>query len=452
MADTRLTDKGELTSVAVGDKLEVVDISDTSANAAGTTKWITKDNLVGTPFGGASTDLTDVDETTLDGNEGKVLIVTVDPSTTPNTRKLNFQRLPTYQDLYGGNAIIKGGILFRGTLLYTVWATNYVIGGRYFSTAVTADVTVSNGDATHPRIDVFCVEIDINEPPNASIVIIEGTPSASPVKPTVNLRQQVEVSFRTVAASESTDPTTVTEVIYNENTGEPSEWDLTDTPTGANMADTTDPKVGTYAITLPALTTDVLEFTKASLYTIPKDGSIAFWMRIALGLTPKSKVQIQLRENSTGFYHLWSSKIVDMLEYGFSSSNAGWQLVQIPIDSFSANTRTQTQFDEFEMVFDYTPILEIDWIVLQSDIITPVNNPITEIIAGTGIAVDSSSSSRPTVSASLPVYTVSTLPTGTVGDRAYVTDATTPTYGAALTGGGAVVVPVFRNATVWVSA
>jgi len=49
-------------------------------------------------------------------------------------------------------------------------------------------------------------------------------------------------------------------------------------------------------------------------------------------------------------------------------------------------------------------------------------------------------------------YTVATLPAGTVGQRAYVTDATAPSWNGALTGGGAVVVPVFRNATGWVSA
>jgi hypothetical protein len=36
------------------------------------------------------------------------------------------------------------------------------------------------------------------------------------------------------------------------------------------------------------------------------------------------------------------------------------------------------------------------------------------------------------------------------GDRAFVTDATTPAFGAVLTGGGAVVVPVFFNGTAWV--
>ena len=49
-------------------------------------------------------------------------------------------------------------------------------------------------------------------------------------------------------------------------------------------------------------------------------------------------------------------------------------------------------------------------------------------------------------------YTVATLPAGTQGDTAFVTDATAPTYLGALTGGGAVVCPVFYNGTAWVSA
>jgi hypothetical protein len=49
-------------------------------------------------------------------------------------------------------------------------------------------------------------------------------------------------------------------------------------------------------------------------------------------------------------------------------------------------------------------------------------------------------------------YIVATLPTGFAGARAYVTDATAPTYLGTLTGGGAVVCPVFYNGTAWVSA
>lgn len=49
-------------------------------------------------------------------------------------------------------------------------------------------------------------------------------------------------------------------------------------------------------------------------------------------------------------------------------------------------------------------------------------------------------------------YTVATLPAGTIGMKAYVTDATSPTYLATLVGGGAVVSPAFYNGTHWVSA
>lgn len=48
-------------------------------------------------------------------------------------------------------------------------------------------------------------------------------------------------------------------------------------------------------------------------------------------------------------------------------------------------------------------------------------------------------------------YTVATLPTGVQGMTAYVTDATAPTYLGTLTGGGAVVVPVFFDGSAWIS-
>jgi len=52
----------------------------------------------------------------------------------------------------------------------------------------------------------------------------------------------------------------------------------------------------------------------------------------------------------------------------------------------------------------------------------------------------------------MAAYTVATLPAaGTAGRRAYVTDATAPTFLAALVGGGAVRCPAFDNGTAWVA-
>ena len=71
-------------------------------------------------------------------------------------------------------------------------------------------------------------------------------------------------------------------------------------------------------------------------------------------------------------------------------------------------------------------------------------------ISSTGLAVTGAISATTTIKTG--GYTVATLPAGTVGMRAYVTDATAPTYNGALTGGGAVTVPVFYNGSAWVSA
>ena len=49
-------------------------------------------------------------------------------------------------------------------------------------------------------------------------------------------------------------------------------------------------------------------------------------------------------------------------------------------------------------------------------------------------------------------YTVSTLPIGCLGMRAFVIDATAPTFLSAVTGGGTVVTPVFFNGIAWVAA
>jgi hypothetical protein len=52
---------------------------------------------------------------------------------------------------------------------------------------------------------------------------------------------------------------------------------------------------------------------------------------------------------------------------------------------------------------------------------------------------------------SMQAFTVATLPAaGPVGNRAYVTDALAPAFGAAVAAGGAVTIPVFYNGAAWI--
>ena len=76
---------------------------------------------------------------------------------------------------------------------------------------------------------------------------------------------------------------------------------------------------------------------------------------------------------------------------------------------------------------------------------------VTALLTATGTGNYVKATSPTLVTPKLTGYTVGTLPAGTVGMYAYVTDATAPTFNGALVGGGAVVVPVFYNGTIWVS-
>lgn len=70
---------------------------------------------------------------------------------------------------------------------------------------------------------------------------------------------------------------------------------------------------------------------------------------------------------------------------------------------------------------------------------------------GTTLTVnDSTQSIDATKPIKLKGYTVATLPTGAVGQTAYVTDALTPAFGATAVGGGAVTIPVFFDGTTWI--
>lgn len=409
----RLPEKNELLVADSQDKIHIVDVSDVSAHPSGTSKWIKAENLGG---GGANptdflsltdvlessyvgqdgkvvvvaaggglefTDqtpaqflgLTDVGETTYEGKENQVPAVTVDYSTDPATSSLKFRRFPTFEDLYGGNAIINGGVVLRSTtaLIYNVWSTSFVVNNRYYNINVSDDVTLTQGDATFGRIDVLAIEIDSSEPPNASVVVIEGVPSASPVKPTIDLSNQVEVSFVNVAANQFIDPNAITDTIYDDNTGEPNEWDNVLTPTGANLNDGTDPKVGTVAMSFPVYTsTDVLSFKKDSMITFVPDESLIFYIKPDVRFPLKSSLNFKLINSATLGYWSISLSTTNLQNYGFDLDGFGdWQLVQIPLSELIANSRNEIEYDTLELTFSKTSALSLDWMVIQGDVANP---------------------------------------------------------------------------------
>tara|TARA_R110000868_G_C10961490_1_gene768556 strand:+ start:3199 stop:4998 length:1800 start_codon:yes stop_codon:yes gene_type:complete len=317
--------------------------------------------------------LADVSETTLEYQQGKAVVVDVDLGTEPATYSLKFQNFPTFEDIYGGNAIINGGITYLGTgLNYNIWANRYIINGRYFDTAVRGDVTNNAGDASYDRFDVYFIEIDNQEPPNISVGILEGTAALNPIIPTLDLSTQVQVSVALIKANATTDPNAITEEIFNDNTGEPTEWTNITLPTGADLASLVDPKVGASSALFPAYAIpSTVSWQNDVQWTYVANEELLFYIKPATAFVAQATLQFQLINSVSLDYWNLTLRPSDLINYGYDVNVTGWQLIQIGLSSFVSSSRTETQYDTLKLTLNRTPQLGVDWLVLQGGVANP---------------------------------------------------------------------------------
>jgi len=275
---------------------------------------------------------------------------------------------------------VKGGINWSGTgLTYNVWVNECAINSTVYNTLVSSQVTLSDGDATNPRIDKFVIEVNaFASPPTFEIKAVEGTPAASPVEPNINLVNQAEIGFRITAANETTDPVTQLETIYDENTGESAEWDNDSVPSGSNLDYATLPYQGTKSLYVPKVESEVAQWTNDSLLTYNGEDSLVFALRA--DLSTSAEFQVKLINTSNGFYFLKTLKYSDLNKFGGKTSEVNWQLIQVKLSEFAPNSKSNTQYDSIEITFVKTPILSLDWLHIQSDLEQPSDpNRFTEL-------------------------------------------------------------------------
>lgn len=454
MANQRLTDKAESTNPSDNIIFEIVDLDVTTQNPAGSTFWLHLTTLKNKFF--KYIGLSDVLDTTLEGKEGQVPTVYTPFGTA--TPKLKLTPLPSFTELYSGNTIINGGVIKLGltNLTYKVWATSFIINNIKYDEFVTANKTLSDGDPTHPRIDVFAIEVDaFAYPPTFSVVVIEGTPSASPVKPTVNLATQVEVSFSVVAATATTDPDTVLDLIYDEATGEPDEWGNTHLVAGGNLTDNSDPFLGTVSLKIPALANDYVSWTNLTDITYVTDQKLNFAIKLT-AWNGGQTIELKLIDTATSTYRILSINSVNAVNYGIDITSTSWQVAQIPVSRFTSQSSTAT-FDRLQITFRSNAIMLLDWINIQSGLQQPPTYTyVKSVVAGTNIVVDNTDPERPiinmlTSSFSLAGYTIAGLPAPSIGKIAYVTDGTDAAVnpGDPVGTTGSTIRMVFCNGTAW---
>jgi hypothetical protein len=352
MADQRLTDKTTLNEEPSNvDIFEVVDVSDKSDSARGSTKQVTKANLLA--------------------------------------------GIPTYQEFVTGNSVLKGDIMHTSLLIYYVWAKKWLINNTVSVGALTATKTLSAAHATLNRFDSFIVRDTAGV---FSLEVLEGTPAATASIPVPDFTTEAVIATVYIPATATVDPNVVTELCYNEDTGDPTEWDIDDTITGQNLSNSTSPYLDTVSASFPAVaTSDVVSWTNTALYTINTDAKVNFALKVPALLASTSRIQVKLINQSSSNYWLINLSPNNIEDYGYDTTGTGWQLVSIPVSSFQTSSSNETQADKIEFTFTKTPILWMDWINIQSGISQPteplsqINNTIKKTVTAAQLKTLSSS-------------------------------------------------------------
>jgi len=130
---------------------------------------------------------------------------------------VNEQNLTLWNLVVQGNKLLNGSVSYVSGLTFSVSPLEYLINGQIYTISTETTVTLTSGDSTFDRIDVIYADISGNTG------VLQGVPSANPEKALVDGDTEVEVTFVLVRAN-STSADVSTFVIYNENSGPPSEW------------------------------------------------------------------------------------------------------------------------------------------------------------------------------------------------------------------------------------
>ena len=220
-----------------------------------------------------------------------------------------------------------GGVSWVGSLNFIVSTATYVIAGIQYTSPQTS-ITLAAADPTNPRIDVIAVD------DTSSVVVLTGTPAATPQAPSVDPASQLALTFVLIPATATVPPGASNETIYLEDAGPTAEWTTTSSGSGWNLASTNNPYQGTKDIEATAVAKNsFVNFAKGSTVTFPNYNQLVFYIR--------SKATWASARALTITWYLSGVPVGTAINFkdgtfGFSSSNTTtYQQIVIPTSQFA---------------------------------------------------------------------------------------------------------------------
>ena len=164
------------------------------------------------------------------------------------------------------------GLVFQSTLI------TGSLNGVTINIPQNLNIVLNPADPTNDRFDLFVVNT------NNTLTVLEGTPSANPVKPSIDQLTQFEIGFVRVSAGQSTPSELSNVTVYNEDLGQPTEWNFTTSlPAQIDPASTANPQSG-----------------EKSIYfkNLPIEGLVTFEAASAINASGIQSVTFKIKKNS----------------------------------------------------------------------------------------------------------------------------------------------------------
>jgi len=181
------------------------------------------------------------------------------------------------QDTSGNS--ITGRVSWSGEgLVFQSTAITGSLNGTVLNIPQNLNIVLNPADPTNDRFDLFVANID------NTLTVLEGTPSANPVKPSIDQLTQFEIGFVRVSAGQSTPSELSNVTVYNENLGQPTEWNFTTSlPTQIDPNSTLNPQSG-----------------EKSIYfnNLPSEGLVTFETASAINASDIQSVTFKIKKNS----------------------------------------------------------------------------------------------------------------------------------------------------------
>lgn len=217
------------------------------------------------------------------------------------------------------------GLVFQSTLI------TGSLNGVTINIPQNLNIVLDSADSTNDRFDLFVVNT------NNTLTVLKGTPSANPVKPSIDQLTQFEIGFVRVSAGQATPSELSNVTVYNEDLGQPTEWNFsTSLPAQIIPGSTANPQSGEKSIYFKDL---------------PMEGLVTFQAASAINASDIQSVTFKIKKNSVSsavgisFYlgndtdNVGDAVLIFDGQFGFDGSNtSSYQNIVIDREDFNLPT------------------------------------------------------------------------------------------------------------------